>query len=70
MCGIVAIAGKEDVAGRLVDGLKRLEYRGYDSAGVAVAAAGDQDRIALPVSGGSILFLTRCRIFLISMATA
>ena len=44
MCGIVAIAGKEDVAGRLVDGLKRLEYRGYDSAGVAVAAAGGVER--------------------------
>ncbi|KKW90541.1 glutamine--fructose-6-phosphate transaminase (isomerizing) [Sphingobium chungbukense] len=35
MCGIIAIAGKGDAAGRLVDGLKRLEYRGYDSAGVA-----------------------------------
>jgi glucosamine--fructose-6-phosphate aminotransferase (isomerizing) len=37
MCGIVAIAGKAQVAGRLVDGLKRLEYRGYDSSGIAVA---------------------------------
>jgi glutamine---fructose-6-phosphate transaminase (isomerizing) len=37
MCGIVAIAGKGQVATRLVDGLKRLEYRGYDSAGIAVA---------------------------------
>ncbi|MAN45838.1 glutamine--fructose-6-phosphate transaminase (isomerizing) [Hyphomonas pacifica] len=36
MCGIVAIAGKEPVPSRLVDGLKRLEYRGYDSAGIAV----------------------------------
>ncbi|WP_323810787.1 glutamine--fructose-6-phosphate transaminase (isomerizing) [Sphingobium baderi] len=35
MCGIIAIAGKDDAAGRLVDGLKRLEYRGYDSAGIA-----------------------------------
>ncbi|AMK26095.1 glutamine--fructose-6-phosphate transaminase (isomerizing) [Sphingobium sp. TKS] len=35
MCGIIAIAGKGDAARRLVDGLKRLEYRGYDSAGVA-----------------------------------
>ena len=35
MCGIIAIAGKGDAAGRLVDGLKRLEYRGYDSAGIA-----------------------------------
>ena len=35
MCGIIGIVGKEPVAERLVDGLKRLEYRGYDSAGVA-----------------------------------
>jgi glucosamine--fructose-6-phosphate aminotransferase (isomerizing) len=34
MCGIVGILGTGDVAGRLVEGLKRLEYRGYDSAGV------------------------------------
>jgi glucosamine--fructose-6-phosphate aminotransferase (isomerizing) len=35
MCGIVGIVGTEDVADRLLDGLKRLEYRGYDSAGIA-----------------------------------
>jgi glutamine---fructose-6-phosphate transaminase (isomerizing) len=35
MCGIVGIIGREPVAGQLVDALKRLEYRGYDSAGVA-----------------------------------
>ena len=35
MCGIVGIIGREPVAGHLVDALKRLEYRGYDSAGVA-----------------------------------
>ena len=35
MCGIVGILGREPVAGALVDALKRLEYRGYDSAGVA-----------------------------------
>src|SRR5690349_14242812 len=34
MCGIVGIVGKGDVAQRLFDGLKRLEYRGYDSAGI------------------------------------
>lgn len=38
MCGIVAIAGAEPVAGRLIGGLKRLEYRGYDSAGIAVVS--------------------------------
>jgi glucosamine--fructose-6-phosphate aminotransferase (isomerizing) len=35
MCGIVGILGKGPVAGQLVEALKRLEYRGYDSAGVA-----------------------------------
>jgi glucosamine--fructose-6-phosphate aminotransferase (isomerizing) len=35
MCGIVGYVGKRNVISILVDGLKRLEYRGYDSAGVA-----------------------------------
>src|SRR6476620_2709097 len=34
MCGIVGIVGKSEGAQRLFDGLKRLEYRGYDSAGI------------------------------------
>lgn len=36
MCGIVAYVGRRNVAPLLIEGLKRLEYRGYDSAGVAV----------------------------------
>ena len=35
MCGIVGIIGKNEAAERLIDGLRRLEYRGYDSAGIA-----------------------------------
>jgi glucosamine--fructose-6-phosphate aminotransferase (isomerizing) len=46
MCGIVGILGREPVASHLVDALKRLEYRGYDSAGVATLENG---------------VLTRCR---------
>jgi len=42
MCGIVGIISDKPVAARLVDGLKRLEYRGYDSAGIATLAANDQ----------------------------
>ncbi len=34
MCGIIGIVGKDQVADRLVDGLRRMEYRGYDSAGL------------------------------------
>ncbi len=44
MCGIVGIVGTEPVAGRLVDALKRLEYRGYDSAGVATLEDGSITR--------------------------
>ena len=40
MCGIVGIIGKQPVAPLLVDALKRLEYRGYDSAGIATLDAG------------------------------
>ena len=36
MCGIVGYAGREQAAPILLDGLRRLEYRGYDSAGAAV----------------------------------
>ncbi len=35
MCGIVGIVGRDAVAGQLVEALRRLEYRGYDSAGIA-----------------------------------
>ena len=44
MCGIVGIVGSKPVAGRLVDALKRLEYRGYDSAGVATIHDGALER--------------------------
>jgi glucosamine--fructose-6-phosphate aminotransferase (isomerizing) len=44
MCGIVGILGKRAVAEQLVDSLKRLEYRGYDSAGVATLEGGKLDR--------------------------
>ncbi|MGZ0075241.1 glutamine--fructose-6-phosphate transaminase (isomerizing) (plasmid) [Sphingobium limneticum] len=44
MCGIIGIIGKDEVAERLVDGLKRLEYRGYDSAGVATVYDGAIER--------------------------
>src|SRR6266704_2082533 len=40
MCGIVGILGSSPVAGHLVDALKRLEYRGYDSAGIATLDRG------------------------------
>jgi len=44
MCGIVGILSHEDVADRLLDGLRRLEYRGYDSAGIATDHKGQIER--------------------------
>ena len=44
MCGIVGIVGKDEVAQRLFDGLKRLEYRGYDSAGICTIDGGELER--------------------------
>ncbi len=44
MCGIVGILSNEDVAERLLDGLRRLEYRGYDSAGIATDHDGRIER--------------------------
>ncbi|WP_330084409.1 glutamine--fructose-6-phosphate transaminase (isomerizing) [Methylocystis iwaonis] len=45
MCGIVGILGKGPVAGQLVEALKRLEYRGYDSAGIATLEEGRLTRL-------------------------
>ena len=44
MCGIVGFTGNKNAAGFLLDGLERLEYRGYDSAGIAVL---DQNRLTV-----------------------
>ncbi len=44
MCGIIGIAGHGAVTERLLDGLKRLEYRGYDSSGIAVLTKGQLER--------------------------
>src|SRR5688500_16846981 len=44
MCGIVGIVGREPVAPLIVGALKRLEYRGYDSAGVATLSEGRLER--------------------------
>ena len=40
MCGIVGATSERNVTGILIEGLRRLEYRGYDSAGVAVVSGG------------------------------
>ncbi len=45
MCGIIGATGCPDVTELLVEGLERLEYRGYDSAGLVLAAAGSLWRV-------------------------
>jgi glutamine---fructose-6-phosphate transaminase (isomerizing) len=55
MCGIVGYTGRNSCVEILVDGLRRLEYRGYDSAGVAIQTGDD---IAVRKSRGKIVRLT------------
>lgn len=55
MCGIVAYVGDKDAVGVLTDGLKKLEYRGYDSSGIAVLNSG---KIGLRRSVGKLQKLT------------
>ena len=45
MCGIVAAAANKNVVPVLIEGLKKLEYRGYDSAGIAVISSGAIERV-------------------------
>jgi glucosamine--fructose-6-phosphate aminotransferase (isomerizing) len=73
MCGIVGAVAQRDVAEILVEGLRRLEYRGYDSAGVALLSSGEIKRIrrtgkvqelsdalaAQPLAGGTGIAHTR-----------
>ena len=74
MCGIVGAVAQRDVVDILVEGLKRLEYRGYDSAGVAVINSDKQlnrvrrlgkvqelaDAVATnPITGGTGIAHTR-----------
>jgi glucosamine--fructose-6-phosphate aminotransferase (isomerizing) len=52
MCGIVGYVGKKSVVPIIIDGLRRLEYRGYDSAGIAVA--GDDDGLQIRRAEGKL----------------
>ena len=58
MCGIVGFVGKQSAAPILLRGLQQLEYRGYDSAGVAVM---DGDRIRVEKVSGRIARLCEMR---------
>jgi glutamine---fructose-6-phosphate transaminase (isomerizing) len=56
MCGIIGYLGKREAANILLEGLKRLEYRGYDSAGIALMQEGN---IAVVKQAGRVLDLTK-----------
>ena len=55
MCGIVGVIGEENVGEALLEGLSRLEYRGYDSSGIAVRK--ENDEIITVKSKGKLHFL-------------
>src|SRR5438874_9818308 len=55
MCGIVAYVGRKIAQPLLIEGLKRLEYRGYDSAGIAVIDEAGQMHIRRAVGRISLL---------------
>jgi len=59
MCGIIGIIGGEPVAPLLIDALKRLEYRGYDSAGVATLEHGVLSRRR---AGGRLILVTDAKV--------
>ena len=54
MCGIVGYVGKKRVVPVIIDGLKKLEYRGYDSAGIAVAGNGNSGQLQVRRAEGKL----------------
>ena len=55
MCGIVGYVGSEQAAPFLLEGLGRLEHRGYDSAGVAVLGPGKASPLRVAKKAGRVL---------------
>ena len=45
MCGIIGLVSEKDVSSKLLEGLKRLEYRGYDSSGIATINKNKIERV-------------------------
>lgn len=58
MCGIVALVGSQDAAPLLLEGLRQLEYRGYDSAGIATMN-GERQLSCLRAEGKLVMGLPR-----------
>ena len=62
MCGIIGFAGKTEAVPILLDGLERLEYRGYDSAGVAVVSADGRLQVKKSKGRLSVLQIGRAHV--------
>ena len=60
MCGIVGYIGQNDAYPVLIEGLKKLEYRGYDSAGVALINS--EDQLNVYKTKGKVINLEQTRI--------
>jgi glucosamine--fructose-6-phosphate aminotransferase (isomerizing) len=58
MCGIIGVVGSSDTLGTLLEGLARLEYRGYDSAGIALVRSGETWRARIAEGTESVRALT------------
>jgi glutamine---fructose-6-phosphate transaminase (isomerizing) len=58
MCGIIGITGRDDAVDGIVAGLKRLEYRGYDSAGIVVSQANGTAELGVVKRAGKLANLT------------
>ena len=71
MCGIVGFIGDQQAAPILLDGLAHLEYRGYDSAGVAVISAGHTLQVRKALISFMILFIASAYsiLYLLSSST-
>ena len=61
MCGIIGIVGDRPVSDRLVEGLRRLEYRGYDSAGIATSVGGAIQRQRAEGKLDNLVAVLACR---------
>jgi glucosamine--fructose-6-phosphate aminotransferase (isomerizing) len=59
MCGIIGVVGSSDTLGTLLEGLARLEYRGYDSAGVALVRPGETWRARVAFGTESVQALKK-----------
>lgn len=58
MCGIIGFTGRKPAKDILIDGLERLEYRGYDSAGIALL--NDDDTLTIRKKAGRVSELRNC----------